>query len=253
MTTVRESRLARNRPPGAPEANSHGRSSSRARRPPAGGCTLDGYDLLLSSLAAQPRVAHRVRCKAPWHSRKARASRGCGTRGIAAVRLANVLRVLERRAPRLTPVLKRWFVERGVPLNRTIGLRVDHVAFDSSQVVLRLPARRANLNPAGTVHGAAIAALAETVHGVAVLWQFSPANHVMVTRALRMEFLAPGKGTLFVEFALNESVRSFIATELARRGRCELQLESEVTDAGGKTVARLAASYVVRLRRAEPD
>jgi uncharacterized protein (TIGR00369 family) len=169
------------------------------------------------------------------------------------MRLANAMRILERRAPRLAPVLKRWFVERGVPLNRTIGLRVDHVASDSSRVVLRLPARRRNLNPAGTVHGAAIAALAETVHGVAVLWQFSPADHVMVTRELCLEFLAPGKGTLFVEFALGESVRRGIATELARIGRCAIRLESEVTDGGGKTVARLAASYVIRLRRAERD
>jgi uncharacterized protein (TIGR00369 family) len=172
---------------------------------------------------------------------------------MAAMSLANVLRELERRAPRLTPALKRWFVERGVPFNRTIGLRVDHVACDSSRVVLRLPARRRNLNPARTVHGAAIAALAETAHGVAVLWQFSPADHVMVTRELRLEFLAPGKGTLFVEFALGESVRRFIGRELARSGRCEVRLESAVTDAGGKTVARLAASYVIRLRRAERD
>ncbi len=164
------------------------------------------------------------------------------------VRLANVLSLLERRAPRLTPLLRRWFVERGVPLNRAIGLRVDHVASDSSRVSLRLPARRRNLNVGGTVHGAAITALAESVHGVAVLWQFSPSDHVMVTRQLRVEFLAPGRGTLFAEFALDRELRRSIAAELARSGRCDVRLASEVVDGRGNTVARLVGSYVIRRR-----
>ncbi len=167
------------------------------------------------------------------------------------MRLANVLSMLERRAPRLTPRLRRWFVERGVPLNRAIGLRVDHVASDSSRVALRLPPRRGNLNVGGTVHGAAITALAETVHGMAVLWQFSPSDHVMVTRKLRVEFLAPGRGTLFVEFALDETLRRSIAAELARSGSCDVRLTSEVTDGGGNVVARLVGSYVIRRRREE--
>ena len=165
------------------------------------------------------------------------------------MRLANVLSLLERRAPRLTPRLRRWFVERGVPLNRAIGLRIDHVASDSSRVALRLPARRRNLNVGGTVHGAAITALAESVHGVAVLWQFSPSDHVMVTRELRVEFLAPGRGTLHVEFALDASLRRSIAEELARVGRCGVRLTSEVADDAGSTVARLVGSYVIGRRR----
>lgn len=142
-------------------------------------------------------------------------------------------------------------MERGVPHNRAIGLRIDHVSFDSSRVALRLPTRRGNLNVGGTVHGAAIIALAESVHGVAVLWQFSPSDHVMVTRELRVEFLAPGRGTLFVEFALDEELRRSIAAELARSGRCEVRLASEVADVGGNTVARLVGSYVIRRRPRE--
>jgi acyl-coenzyme A thioesterase PaaI-like protein len=172
-------------------------------------------------------------------------------RGAFMIALANALNLLKRRAPRLEPLLRKWFVERGVPLNRAIGLRVDHVASDSSRVALRLPARRGNLNVGGTVHGAAIIALAESVHGVAVLWQFSPSDHVMVARELSVEFLAPGRGALFVEFALDASVRRSIGAELARNGRCDVRLASEVTDGGGKTVARLVGSYVIRRRRGE--
>jgi uncharacterized protein (TIGR00369 family) len=165
------------------------------------------------------------------------------------MRLANSLTLLERSAPRIAPLLKKWYVEYGVPMNRAIGLCLDEVAADSSRVVVRLPFRRRNLNVDGTVHGGVIAALAETVHGIAVLWQFSPAEHFMVSRELRVEFVAPGRGALTVEFALEASVRRQIEVALAESGSCDVQFTSEVNDAEGKTVARLAGSYVIRRRR----
>jgi uncharacterized protein (TIGR00369 family) len=164
------------------------------------------------------------------------------------MRLANSLALLESYAPRIAPLVKKWFVEYGVPMNRAMGLCLDEVASDSSRVVVRLPPRRRNLNVGGTVHGGVITALAETVHGIAVLWQFSPAEHLMVSRELRMEFVAPGRGTLTAQFALDESVRRQIAAALAEKGSCEVQLKSEVRDAGGRTVARLTGTYLIRRR-----
>lgn len=162
--------------------------------------------------------------------------------------LADTLTTLERRAPRIAPLLKRWFVEYAVPMNRALGLCIDEVAPDSSRVVVRLPYRRRNLNVGGTVHGGAITTLAETVHGVAVLWQFPPARHHMVTRDLRVEFLAPARSEITVTFALEEPVRRGIAADLERSGACDVQLQSEVRDADGKTVARLTATYAIRRR-----
>jgi uncharacterized protein (TIGR00369 family) len=166
------------------------------------------------------------------------------------MRLAEFLGMLERRAPRLANAARTWFVEHGVPMNRAMGLRVEEVAPDSSRVVLRLPPRRRNQNDAGTVHGGVITAFAETVHGVAVLWQFSPARHHMVTRALQVNFVAPARGTLWVEYRLQASTRQAIAESLARSGRSEFELECEVRDGGGTTVARLRAAYVLRSREA---
>lgn len=164
------------------------------------------------------------------------------------MRLAELLGTMERRAPWLSDVAKRWFVERGIPMNRSMGLRVEEVAPDSSQVVLRLPRRRRNENDAGTVHGGVITAFAETVHGVAVLWQFPPARHHMVTRSLRVEFCSPGRGTLRVEYRLDPSTLQAIEGDLARGGRSEFTLVSEVKDESGKVVARLEASYLLRRR-----
>jgi uncharacterized protein (TIGR00369 family) len=170
------------------------------------------------------------------------------------VKLDRLLAGAERRSPKLAQVAKKWFAQYAVPMNRALGLRIEEVASDSSRVVLRLPARRRNLNIGGTVHGAAIFALAETVHGIAFFWQFAPAQYSMVTRQARLEFLTPARGALTCSFALEEAVRCRIADELARQGACEVEFTSEVQDAQGRTVARLLAAYAIRrLPRVSPE
>lgn len=163
---------------------------------------------------------------------------------------AKLLRLVERRAPRLGPRLKKWFVEYLVPANRAMGIRITRVAPDSSEVLLRLPLRRRNFNVGGTVHGGVLLALAETVHGVAVLWQFSPADHRMVSLVSRMEYLAPARGELTVRFSLAEETRRRIEEELSATGVCKVELESSVADTAGTEVAHLTATYRIRRREA---
>lgn len=149
------------------------------------------------------------------------------------------------RFPGLAERAKRLAVEWGVPLNRALGIVVAH-ADDSSHVVLRLPARRGNQNIAGTVHGAVIFALAETVHGVATLWQFSPAEHQMFTKSASIDFTAPARGDLTVSFCLSDATRRRIQADLASTSRSEVTLDCSVSDTAQKEVARLVATYVIR-------
>jgi len=162
---------------------------------------------------------------------------------------AQALTFLERRVPRWAQHAKRWFVQYLVPFNSRIGLRIEKISPDSSEVVLRLPYRRGNRNAVGTVHGGAIMTLAETVHGVAVLWQFPPALHAMFAKESRLEFLTPGRGDLSVRFGLQPEVRSRIAADLDATGRCLIELASVVTDHQGTEVARLTATYHIRRKR----
>lgn len=154
-----------------------------------------------------------------------------------------------RRAPRLLALIKRWYGNYfAVPANTVMGVRIAEVAADSSRVVVRLKNMRKNRNAAGTVHGAAMFALAETVHGTAVLWQFSPLRRRMFTKTAQLEFLAPGRGELFVEYSLERELLDRIGCELAEHGRSEVSAQSCVRDMDGEIVAKLSASYVV-LRR----
>jgi len=164
---------------------------------------------------------------------------------------SRLLGLVSRRFPALAERSKKWFVEYLVPVNRAMGIRIVTVSPDSRQVELRLLPRRRNLNPEGTVHGAVMFALAETVHGVAVLWQFSPAEHRMVSTTSRMDFLAAARGELTTRFSLTPELRDRIGEELAETGVCEMELQSSVFDRAGTEVAQLTATYRIR-RRQEP-
>ena len=167
--------------------------------------------------------------------------------------LAWGLRLAELRLPAASAWLRRRFIEWGVPAHRAIGLRVVQVAHDSSIVDVRLPLRRRNTNVGGTVHGGVLLVLAESVHGIAVLWQFPPATHTMVTKESRIEFVAPGRGQLTVRFHLEPALCTRVRADLDQRGRCELALDSTVTDERGQDIARLRGTYVIRRRIAAAD
>lgn len=78
-----------------------------------------------------------------------------------------------------------------------------------------------SVNPHGTVHGGAIAALADTVAGCCAC----SGGDSCVTASSSMEFLRPARGDLFCEATPKKLGRQLSVIQLA------------ITDTGGKTVA----------------
>ena len=139
---------------------------------------------------------------------------------------------------------KKLFVEYAVPMNRSLGIKVTSIS--DSETILSMKKKRKNLNYGGTIHGAAILALAETVHGVAVLNRFAPADHLMVSKNSDLQFLKKARGDLFVLFRLGREREAYIEKQLKKHGVCEVQLESSVTDQRNDTVANLTATYHIK-------
>lgn len=99
------------------------------------------------------------------------------------------------------------------------GITVTHVGPGLARGELR--AGPNSVNPHGTVHGGAIAALADTVAGCCAC----SGGDSCVTTSSSMEFLRPARGDLFCE-----AVPKKLGSRLSVVGVA-------VTDAGGKTVA----------------
>ena len=89
-------------------------------------------------------------------------------------------------------------------------------------------------------------ALAETIHGGAVLNKIGAFENLMVTKNCELKFLKRGKGNLKVRFILSNESEAYIKRHLENEGKCEIELVSTVTDSQGDTVAVLTALYYIK-------
>ena len=117
-----------------------------------------------------------------------------------------------------------------------LGLTVEEIKVDYAR--LRLPYRREYCQPAGVVHGGAIASLIDTCVVPAVA---SPFDHVpqMLTLSMTINYT----GALAESDAIAEGW-------VTKRGRSIVFCESSVIDTSGRPVA--SASLVYKVRPASP-
>lgn len=132
-------------------------------------------------------------------------------------------------------------------MNRTLGIKLQ--AMDHDQTVMTMKSRRKISNYGGTTHGGAILALAETVHGGAVLNKIGAFNYSMVTKSCHLTFLKKARGNLKVRFTLSPEDEAHIKRHLKDNGRCEIELVSLVTDDQGDPMAELTALYHIKRLR----
>jgi uncharacterized protein (TIGR00369 family) len=113
------------------------------------------------------------------------------------------------------------------------------------EVDLVLNAEPRHLNLQGLLHGGMIATLADTAMGIAVRTKLEPGTR-HVTVQLDVQFLSPGRpGSIFAQ------------GRVIRAGSQVAHAEADVTDAGGKLLARAHSTVAImndrRAATAESD
>ncbi len=141
-------------------------------------------------------------------------------------------------------LFKKLFVNYLVPMNRTLGIKLK--AMEDNETIMTMKGRRKITNYGGSIHGGAIMALAETVHGGAVLNKIGAFKNLMVTKNCNLTFLKKAKGDLKVQFKLSAEDETTIKRQLKKDGKCEIELLSTVTDDNGDKVAYLTATYHIK-------
>ncbi len=139
---------------------------------------------------------------------------------------------------------KKLFVGWIVPANRSLGIRLKSV--DGKKIVMRLKKCRKNTNYGGTVHGAAMMALGETIHGMAVLDRFGTFDHLIVSKDVKLKFVKKAKGVLEVAYELPDETEALIERKLNDNAKCEVDLIANITDKTGDTMTKMTATYHIR-------
>jgi uncharacterized protein (TIGR00369 family) len=134
-------------------------------------------------------------------------------------------------APRLQEIVQDVIL--GSPYNQLLGTRLVALAPDCATT--ELPFRPEIVTVGETVHGGAIAALAD-ITAVAAVWSNADAERHQrgATVSLSLAYLAAASASTLTAKA-----------QVLRRGREIIACEVEITDGEGKGIARALVSYKI--------
>lgn len=119
----------------------------------------------------------------------------------------------------------------GIPMFQTLGMEL--VASEAGRATVKLPVRDALLQPAGILHGGAIAALADSAVAQALVPTVEPGTQ-FTTIELKVNYVRPiAAGALWAE------------CDLVHCGRRTALGDVTVRDDGGKLVAKCLATYML--------
>ena len=149
--------------------------------------------------------------------------------------------------------LVRAAIERGVPYNRELGVRVEVAEDEHAEVVL--PARETHLNHVGTIHAAITFAVGEAASGamaVAALGHWlNQGARPLVTDA-RIQYRAPARGLLRGQAELPTAERERAERELRETGRAHLTIAVRIVgEDQAQPCAEMQVSWVILGPRSE--
>ena len=127
------------------------------------------------------------------------------------------------------------------------GIRVRSFADDFSDVVVELRLGRFNRNYVGTHFGGSLYAMCDPFYMLMLLHNLG-GDYLVWDREGRIEYLAPGRGTVSAHFTLGEARIAEIRAQASGGDRLLPEFEVDVTDQAGAVVAKVHKTLYVRLK-----
>ena len=128
------------------------------------------------------------------------------------------------------------------------GVHVSHISSDWRHARVELRMRPWNRNYVGTHFGGSLFSMTDPFWMIMVM-QCLGRDYIVWDKAAEIEFVKPGKGTVQVQFKLDQAVLDEL-TEATASGQKVLRwFPMDVVDAQGDVVARLRKQLYVRRKR----
>jgi acyl-coenzyme A thioesterase PaaI-like protein len=136
-------------------------------------------------------------------------------------------------------------LQQAIPYNNHLGLEVAEVAEGSG--VVRLPASESLLNHVGSQHAGALFSAGEAASGAAFVGAFAEqmGGITPLARSAQIDYLKLAKGPITATGTLSEDRRSLL-DRLESDGKVEFQVEVDLADEAGASVARMSVDWHVR-------
>ncbi len=127
------------------------------------------------------------------------------------------------------------------------GIRVRSFADDFRDVVVELKLGRLNRNYVGTHFGGSLYAMCDAFYMIMLMHNLG-GDYLVWDKEGRIEYVAPGRGTVSAHFTLSEARIAEIRTLASRGDRLLPEFEVDVTDEAGAVVAKVHKTLYVRLK-----
>jgi acyl-coenzyme A thioesterase PaaI-like protein len=127
------------------------------------------------------------------------------------------------------------------------GIRVTSFSDDFRDAAVELKLGRLNRNAVGTHFGGSLYAMTDPFFAIMLLKNLG-SDYLVWDKEARIEYVAPGRGTVSARFTLTEARIAEIKAQAAGGEKVLPQFEVDVKDEAGELVARVWKTLYVRLK-----
>jgi len=148
----------------------------------------------------------------------------------------------------MKPAVFRWMMNLYVPFLGA-GVHIERINDDYTEIDVRMRLTRFNRNYVGTQFGGSLYSMTDPFY-MLMLMQHLAKDHVVWDQAAHIDFVSPGRGTVYARFRLSvEQIADFRA-QAATGKAIRPVLLVEVVNAAGEVVARVQKTLYIRLKPA---
>ncbi len=148
----------------------------------------------------------------------------------------------------MKPAAFRWMMNLYVPFLGA-GVHIERINDDYTEIDVRMRLTRFNRNYVGTQFGGSLYSMTDPFY-MLMLMQHLAKDHVVWDQAAHIDFVSPGRGTVYARFRLSvEQIADFRA-QAATGKAIRPVLPVEVVNEAGEVVARVQKTLYIRLKPA---
>ncbi|MHA6124661.1 DUF4442 domain-containing protein [Pseudomonas fluorescens group sp. PF-1] len=142
--------------------------------------------------------------------------------------------------------LMRWFMGLYPPYLGA-GVRVRHISDDFRDIQVSMGLNWYNRNYVGTQFGGSLYSMVDPFF-MLMLMENLGRDYIVWDKAADIDFIAPGKGTVYARFNIDDTLLDEIRRQTAGGEKYLPQLQVDIHDGAGHLVARVGKTLYVRLK-----
>jgi len=153
--------------------------------------------------------------------------------------------------------LRPWMLKLGFALYPPLvgaHIRLERLSNDFRYARIGMRQRFTNSNPWGTHFGGSLFAMTDSIYALMVKQNLGR-DYVVWDKSATIDFRKPGRGQVYCEFHLDESLIERIRQETRDGGKCEPVVAVHVFDKKQEVVAEVSKTLYIRklLKNCSPD